>query len=260
MKLYPYPKPQPHLRRRATSKGRPEVYWDHSTRVLRTMGRNALRRIHEVHKTTGRFPTVDELQEWVLDHHPQARREFDKVDAMAEDAAVFALGVFDVEEYERRVQRARNGGKMSGHKKGARGRRPVAFTVEDLRKVEHLSIREQAEALGCSEATISRRRRDLKAHKAAELDAAVDEVMGPIPETSNEASQSDPEARITDMAPDKPTPEWTLDEISADPDAYRAQAEDEAIAALDAEKFLAGLDLSLLDDLTGRYSPQTKGT
>ncbi len=134
MKIYPYP----------TRQGLKKLR-DFSTRVIRNMGRNALRRIHEVYKATGSFPTVDELETWIVEHHPRARQDFDDAERKAASAAVFALDAFDPAEYERRVERARNGGKVSGHKKGARGVRRPEFGSDALQ--DGLSIREQALAL-----------------------------------------------------------------------------------------------------------------
>lgn len=151
MRMYPYP----------TRYG-VEKLKEFSTRVIRQMGRNGLRRIHVVLSATGSMPTVDELEAWISDNHPKARHDFDmeKAQQMAFSAAVFALGAFDPAEHAKRVERARNGGKKS--------RRGATFTADQLAAVAHLSIREQAKALGCSEATISRRRRE---QKAAEFDA-----------------------------------------------------------------------------------------
>lgn len=203
MKLYPYPEPKPHLRLRPTSKGRREIYWDHKTHVIRNMGRNALRRIHEVRKATGTMPTVDELETWISDHHPRAQHDFEDAERMALDAAVFALDAFDPEEYERRVQRARNGGKVSGYKKG-RGKRPKETTVDQLAAVAHLSIAEQAKALGCSTATVKRRRADVKAQEAAAFEQELEELFGK-PEADSgigtaEGVSETTQARITGMS------------------------------------------------------------
>lgn len=172
MKIYPYP----------TRKGL-EKLRDFSTRVIRNMGRNALRRIHEVHKATGTLPTVDELESWIIDHHPRARYDFDDAERKATSAAVFALDAFDPAEYERRVQRARNGGKVSGHKKGARGVRRPEYGSEALQ--DGLSIREQALALGKSVATIKRMRAIKKAEEAAAFEAELIELFG-APEVNSE--------------------------------------------------------------------------
>lgn len=217
MKLYPFPKPQLHLRRRATSKGSPEIYWDHHTHVVRWMGRNALRRIHEFRKTAGRYPTVDELQDWLTDHCSEARRYFDDYDEMAEDAAAFALDAFDPLEYEVRVKRARNGGKVSGYKKGARGKRPPKYTTDELRKIEHLSIAQQAEELGCSPATIKRIRARLKAEIAAEHETELDALFGPQEGTEapvEAVEQPDDDALLAALQPEGGSA--TFLEMSAD--------------------------------------------
>lgn len=202
MRIYPYPDPKPHLRLRSTSKGRREIYWDHKTHVIRNMGRNALRRIHEVRKAAGTMPTVDELETWISDHHPRAQRDFDDAERMALDAAVFALDAFDPAEYERRVQRARNGGKVSGYEKG-RGKRPKETTVDHLAQYAHLSIAEQAKALGCSVSTIKRRRSEVKAEEAAAFEAELEQLF-PEPEADSgiEITEGAPEpesGRITAM-------------------------------------------------------------
>lgn len=161
MKLLPFPEPRQHLRRRSTSRGRPEIYFDHSTRVLRWMDRNALRRITEVRKISGRYPTVDELQAWLVDHCVRALDYFaHKFEKMTEEAAVFALSAYDDAEYDAIVRRAKNGGRKS--------RRGKTYTIDQLRQVDGLSIAKQATALGCSTATIKRLRDELKAEIQAQ--------------------------------------------------------------------------------------------
>ncbi|WP_127012012.1 MULTISPECIES: hypothetical protein [Microbacterium] len=143
------------------------------------MGRNALRRITEVYNTSGRFPTLDELEDWISDHHRQAIRFIDDYDRTVLNAAIFALDVYSLEEYAKRVMWASNGGKKSGWKKGARGKRPPTYTTTQLREVEDLSIAQQADKLGCSPATIKRIRARLKAEKAAAQEAELDALFGP---------------------------------------------------------------------------------
>lgn len=221
MKLYTFPKPKPHLRRRATSKGAPSTYWDHHTHAIRWMGKNALRRIHEARKRTGRFPTVDELQDWLEVHCVEARHYFGDFEQMAEDAAVFALDAFDQAEYDRRVARAVNGGKKS--------RRGKSFTTDQLREVDHLSIAKQAEKLGCSPATIKRRRADLKAEISAEQDEELDALFGPQEpiqapvETTPEPVEAEPSP-----VPDTVPVDW-LREM-----ALEMRREDEARVSFDA--------------------------
>lgn len=210
MKLLPYPQPRPHLRRSATSKGAPEQYYDHSTWVIRWMGRNGFRRVAEVHKATGTLPTVDELQSWLEDHCTKALDHFEhKYDKMTRAAALYVIECFDPEERAIRVKRGHHGGKMSGWKKGRRGKRPVVYTTDQLRKHEHLSIKEQAEKLGCSAATVKRRRADLKAEKAAAHEAELDAIFGPqeVAEPLSEAEEDDLLASLDDARVVRSIPE-----------------------------------------------------
>ncbi len=132
------------------------------------MGRNGLRRIHVVLSATGSMPTVDELEAWISDNHPKARQDFDVEKSQSDGGLRCCIrpGPFDPVEHAKRVERARNGGKKS--------RRGATFTADQLAAVAHMSIREQAKALGCSEATISRRRREQKAAEFSQLLAAME--------------------------------------------------------------------------------------
>lgn len=240
MKLYPFPQPQLHLRRRATSTGSAEKYWDHRTHVIRWLDRNALRRIHEARKLTGRFPTVDELQDWLEVHCAEARHYFDDCDRMAEDAAVFALSVFDQAEYDRRVARAVNGGKKS--------RRGKSFTTDQLREVEGLSITQQAAKLGCSVATIKRIRARLKAENSAAYDAEVDAIVGPVEaaQPAAEAEDDDLLAQLdaADTIPESTEPVIVPDHVPVDWTALilKERAEAEARATFD---LFADIEVSL---------------
>ncbi|WP_278101927.1 hypothetical protein AB0870_09880 [Microbacterium proteolyticum] len=124
------------------------------------MGRNALRRIHEFLEGSGRYPTLDELETWISEH---CRRALDHLSASdfekkVQDSAIFALDKYDPEVWEAFARRGANGGKMSGHKKGARGKRPPTHKPGDLDGLEELSKTEQAARLGCSVATVGRLR------------------------------------------------------------------------------------------------------
>lgn len=203
MKLFPFPEPQVHLTLRPTSKGRASIYWDHETRIVRWMGRNALRRIHAV----GTFPDIelDDLTAWLSDHCTRAldyvhEARFAK---MVQDAAVFALTAFDPKEHAIRVERARNGGRKAAH-----GRRRPRYSPADLE--EGLSIAEQAVKLGCSEATISRlrarRKVEAEQQREAAFEAELDTLAIPAPE-----------------APDSPEPTtFDLDAALAEMDAEQA--------------------------------------
>lgn len=267
MKLLPFPQPQLHLRRRATSKGSPEIYWDHPTRIVRWMGRNALRRITEVYNTSHRFPTLDELETWISDHHRQAIHFIDDYERTVLNAAIFALDAYSLEEYAKRVMWASNGGKKSGWKKGSRGKRPPTYTTAQLREVEDLSIREQAEKLACSVATVKRIRARLKAEKAAAHEAELDALFGPqeaaqqlseaeedallesldalrvsrsVPEMSAEGVSEEAEARITIMTESVAIPN-TVPLWMSNPQEYLRQEEDKAAAAIDPVAFMEGL-------------------
>jgi hypothetical protein len=199
MKLYPYPQPRIALHRRENSSGHAKSYWNHSTHVIRWMGRNALRRIRDFDAAGQSWPTVDELEAWIMETHQKALAHCTDADyaAKAQDAAVFALSAYDPAEYDRRVQRARNGGKASGHKKGARGKRPPVHKPEDLDGLEHLSKTEQAERLGCSPATIGRLRAE-RARMQAEPDF-LDSVMADIDaERANSVRANKPEPVAAD--------------------------------------------------------------
>lgn len=212
MRLYPFPEPQLHLRRSATSKGHDSLYWDHQTRIIRWMGRNALRRITEVYKTSRRMPTLDELQDWLSDHCDQAIHYTKDFDKTVLDAAIFATEVYSLEEYAKRVMWASNGGKKSGWKSGARGKRPPKFTTEQLQKYEHLSIAQQAVELKCSEATVSRIRARLKAEKAAAHEAELDALFGPSEPTQMAAAPSpEPVEAETAIVPDHVPTDWLVE-------------------------------------------------
>ncbi|MGN7968041.1 hypothetical protein [Microbacterium sp. 22296] len=198
MKLFPYPQPRLHLRRTASSNGSPEAYFDHSTRVIRWMGRNALRRITEFRKAFRRYPTVDELQSWLEDHCTAALDHFeDKYERMTQDAAIYALSAYDEAAYDVIVKRASKGGKTS--------RRGKTYTVDQLRSVQDLSIAKQAEALGCSLTTIKRLRASEKVQSEAEQLAAA--------QADYESCFGPEHARITRMPDTVPT-SW-VDEVHA---------------------------------------------
>ena len=105
------------------------------------------------------YPDVDDLADWIeaetFEHGVDwidLRREkyrlgYADVTRLSHDAAAFALQEHDPEVY----LRAARG--------GSRSRRPPVYNPALLDDVGHLSRREAAAALGCSEATIARLRR-----------------------------------------------------------------------------------------------------
>jgi hypothetical protein len=150
-----------------------ERYWDHSTRVIRWMGRNALRRLREMELAGEVFPEIEELAEWISEHSTQALSHFDyaKLWEMNVEAAQFALESYDPEYY---VRAARG---------GSRSKRGATYTEAQLMAVDGLSLREQAEALGCSVATISRIRKRIKDTPTPEQ-IVLEEILEQIPQTT----------------------------------------------------------------------------
>ncbi|MDR5699954.1 hypothetical protein [Agromyces aerolatus] len=88
---------------------------------------------------------------------------------LAEEAAVSCLQEYDPAIYERQARRGRIGGLKS--------RRGATFTLEHLDAVKGMSIREQAEALGCSTATVSNLRKKAKQQAMEAEAAALDKIL-----------------------------------------------------------------------------------
>ncbi len=186
VKLYPFPKPQPHLRQPSDwppLQPLPRIYWDHSTHVIRWMGRNALRRLAVYWDAEMPLPSVDELAAWIEDHSRKADDYFkpSKLSRMHFDAAAFALEAWDPEVLLQRRRWAHNGGLRTAalrRKNPSMPTRGPEFTVAMLETLEPgLSIAKQAKALGCSTATVSRLRAAQKATKAQEVEAELEALM-----------------------------------------------------------------------------------
>lgn len=143
-----YPLLKPALRLNLPQHG----YDDYPTYLCAYFVRNAYRHLWEAYQAEGLdLPSVTELAEWMyaLAVHRDARRWVASVDLerMAKDAAAVALERYDPQYRARAAKGGRHG-----------SRRPT-FTYDQLEAVEGLSIPQQAEALGCSTATISRLRK-----------------------------------------------------------------------------------------------------
>lgn len=186
VKLYPFPKPQPHLKPPSDwppLQPLPRRYWDHSTHVLRWMDRNALRRLAVYWDACRPLPSVDELEAWIEANSRKADDYFKspKLSKMYASAAAFALDVWDPEVLQARRRRARNGGLKTAALRRENPSLPTRgpeFTVDMLEALEPgLSIANQAEALGCSTATVSRLRAEQKAIKAREVEAELDTLI-----------------------------------------------------------------------------------
>lgn len=143
-----YPLLKPVLRLNQPQHG----YDDYPTYLCAFFVRNAYRHLWETYQALGLdLPGVTELAEWMYDLAASkgARSWVESValERMAQDAAAVALDRYDP------LYRAR------AAKGGRHGSRRPTFTYDQLEAVEHLSIPQQAEALGCSTATISRLRK-----------------------------------------------------------------------------------------------------
>jgi hypothetical protein len=162
VKLFPFPTPG------YVRKGD----WDFSTQVIRWMGRCGLRELNQRHKLKEPLPDHDELSAWLygiaMDRGSRwftvkgagrFRKDIEKVPKMASDAATYVFAKWRPEYIE---------GKIRGGAEHSRGK---SFTVADLDRVPGLSIKKQAEALGCSAATISTLRARARAAEAEVRDA-----------------------------------------------------------------------------------------
>lgn len=179
MKLYPYPEPRFHLRKPPT--GIPEGadvarYWDHSTEVIRWMGRNALRHLRDLDNRHEPFPDSEALADWILEiarpysPHGDHLTGWAKTEFQAAEAAAYALDVYDHDHDS--TERGRRGGKRS-HR-----RSPLLARLRDL---DDLSAAQQAERLGCSVRHVKRLRRKLSQEREeAEFLAELDRLV-PLP-------------------------------------------------------------------------------
>jgi hypothetical protein len=175
MRHYPYPEPRLHLRAPDTWPAfvpLPPRYWDHSTHVVRWMGRNALRYLHEQHKAGEQPPSVRALATWLLEMtRRQAPQHFgyvtrDKVDYQAESAAEFALREYDPEH--RVYKRAANGGR-----KGRPRRSPH---MDALRELAHLKPTPAGRVLGIGPEQVRRLRKQID---RIDFEAELNELFGP---------------------------------------------------------------------------------
>ncbi len=178
MRFFPYPKRSRHLKPPRSHNSLihgplPRKYWDHSTKVIRWMGRNALRKLRLYYDARATFPDREALSSWILDitYDTNAINEFDfdKLDNMAEKAAEYALDVWDEEVVLRIRSRARNGGLKS--------KRSKSITMDMVAPYRDLTSVEAAKALGCSPRTVQRRRAELKAVEREALTAALDALF-----------------------------------------------------------------------------------
>lgn len=183
MRIYPYPKRSRHLKPPKSHNSLihgplPRKYWDHSTKVIRWMGRNALRRLRQYYDAQAIFPDHETLSGWILDiaYDTNAINEFDfdKLDNMAQSAAEYALDVWDEEVILRIRSRARSGGFAS--------KRTKTITVAMVAPYRDLTSKDVATKLGCSTRTVQRRRAELEATErelalTAEIDALFDEPI-----------------------------------------------------------------------------------
>jgi hypothetical protein len=156
-----------------------EPYATFEVAVYSHLCRVGLRRLNDLYRSGEALPTDEDLMVMLLDHaEPQLQKQLgspipwrrdpssgivapsrgyyrETLDRATASAAQFCLQVFDPEYV---VERARAGGRASK-------RRPV-FTPDLLVGIEHLSSAAQADALGCSLATIKKLRkleRDVRA-------------------------------------------------------------------------------------------------
>ncbi|WP_314854110.1 hypothetical protein [uncultured Microbacterium sp.] len=202
LKLFPYPKPGHRLSSGASVEAKqknPERHWNHSTRVVRWMGRNALRYLRTFEVRGMAFPSVDELAAWIVEVcDPKAAKHFDsfEVARKAADAASYALSHYDPNFYER----AARGGAASST--------AIVLTDAQLLEVQGKSHVEAARTLNVSKSTIQRNRRTRG--PVDELDA--------LPVTAAVIHESKPGATLDDLLdPSLPVPEITIpDTIPAD--------------------------------------------
>ncbi|WP_322412085.1 hypothetical protein [Microbacterium invictum] len=227
IKLFPYPQPG-YYRRTGSPEARvknPEQFWNHSTRVIRWMGRNALRQLRQFELHGMPFPSEDELAAWILeacDPHAQKHFDADDVAEKVTSAARWALTAYDPGFYTR----AAKGGSAS-----------IQITDEQLVSVQGLSHAEAARALNVSKSTIRRRREE-----RGQLDA--DQVW--IDARLAEEAQKEDSAPEDDAEPTAPVEEQierVFEELdpqskpwwSGGGDALRAQREAEGAARLMAD-------------------------
>jgi hypothetical protein len=173
MRHFPYPKPRRHLRVPATGipeDADPRRYWDHSTWVIRWMGRNALRHLRELEKQEIEFPDVEALDDWLREmvdrqapqHHDYAT--VSKIQKQTREAAEYALDVYDSDALVYR--RAAKGGRNS------RRRSPL---LARLRALPTMTVAEQAVALECTPRHVKRLRKQLN---WSDFEAEMDELFG----------------------------------------------------------------------------------
>lgn len=106
---------------------------------------------------------IDQGDRWIAweGHGGQYRLNATTLPFLSDEAAQWALETFKPARKPR--GRSRHFTKEMASKGGLKGKRKPKFTEEQLQAVEALSIPQQAEALGCSQSTISRIRRRIAA-------------------------------------------------------------------------------------------------
>lgn len=174
MRFYPYPEPQRHLSAPATwplGLPLPPRYWDHSTHVVRWMGRNSLRHLRSLDHAGEPFPSRAALAAWILETtERQAPQHFsyvtrDKAEQQAFDAAAFALDAYDPQHPV--YQHAASG--------GSKGKRRSPH-LEALRDLEHLGPTAAGRVLGIGPEQVRRLRKKLD---RLDFEAELDRLFGP---------------------------------------------------------------------------------
>lgn len=151
MRYYPFPKPQIWVNR-----PQPGGFASYESKVASWMIRCGFRYLRETFDRPGlEFPDCATLAEWMIDAGRQRGGEwFYKIDM--EDRARYAshevLRMYDPEAMV--YVRAAKGGTKS--------RRGPSVTIDAVRDTTSLSIAQAAQTLGCSTATVKRRRAEIR--------------------------------------------------------------------------------------------------
>lgn len=149
MRFYPFPPPTIWMDR-----PQPGGFEDYDSKVASWMIRCGFRYLRESFDLPGlEFPAADDLARWMSAQALLRGGEWAKridVEERAQYAAHEALKNWNPEVYVR------------ASRWGSRSRRGPSVTIEDVQAKEGLSIAQAAKELGCSTATVKRRRAEIR--------------------------------------------------------------------------------------------------